>query len=69
MTFSNNFFLFVYIISFYFNKALVVAEVKVGLGAIDGHITLAVLVWIQCSRVNIDIGVDFLYGDGVAAGL
>ena len=50
-------------------EAFVVAEVEVGLGAVDGHIALAVLIWIQCPRIDIDIGIDFLYGDGVAAGL
>ena len=50
-------------------EALVVAEVKVGLSSVDGHVTLAVLVWIQCPRIDVDIRIDFLYGDGVAAGL
>ena len=50
-------------------EAFVVAEVEVGLGAVDGHITLAVLVWVQRPWVDIDVRVDFLYGDGVAAGL
>ena len=50
-------------------EAFVVTEIKVGLGAVDGHIALAVLVWVQRPRVNIDVRVDFLYGDGVAAGL
>ena len=50
-------------------EALVVAEVEVGLRAVHGHIALAVLVWVQCPRVDIDVGVDFLYGDGIATGL
>ena len=50
-------------------EALVVAKVEVGLGAVHGHITLAVFVGVERPRVDIDIGIDFLYGDGVAAGL
>ena len=50
-------------------EALVVAKVEVGLRAVNSHVALAVLVGIQRPRVDIDIRVDFLYGDGVATGL
>ena len=50
-------------------EAFVVAEVEVGLGAVDGHVALAMFVGVQRPRVDIDIRVEFLYGDGIAAGL
>jgi len=50
-------------------EALVVTEVEVGLGAIDGHIALAVFVRVQRSRVDIDVWVEFLNGNAKAAGL
>ena len=50
-------------------KALIVAQVEVGFHTVDGHVALTVLVGIQCPRVNIDIGVEFLYGDSVSASL
>ena len=50
-------------------EAFVVAKVEVGLGAVHGHIALAVFVWVQRARVDIDVGVDFLNGDSEATGL
>jgi hypothetical protein len=44
-------------------KALIVTEVKVGLGAIFRDIALTVLVRVQGSGVYIDIRVEFLNGD------
>ena len=50
-------------------EAFVVAEVEVGLRAVNGHIAFAVLVGVQRPRIDIDVGIDFLDGDGIAAGL
>ena len=50
-------------------ESFIVAEVEVGLHAIDGHIALAMLVGIERSRVDVDVGIELLDGDGVAAGL
>ena len=42
-------------------EALIVAKVEVGLMAIHGHIALAVLIGVQCSWVNVDVGVKLLH--------
>ncbi len=41
-------------------KPLVMSEVKVGLVTVDGHITLAVLIGIQCARIDVDVRVKLL---------
>ena len=43
-------------------ESLVVSQVKVGLGTVFSDITLAVLVWVERTRINIDIRVEFLDG-------
>ena len=48
-------------------EAFVVAEVEVGLHTVDGDIALAVLVWIECSRIDVDVRVKLLDGDVVAS--
>ena len=48
-------------------EALIVAQVQVGLMAIDGHVALAVLIGVQRARVDVDVGVKLLAGDTVAA--
>ena len=50
-------------------EALVVAQVKVGLGAVLGHKAFAMLVRVQRARVDVDVGVELLDGDGEAARL
>lgn len=50
-------------------ESFVVSEVKVSLCAIIGHIALAMLVWIQCTRVNVNVRVKFLDGDSETSGL
>ena len=51
----------------YAREAFVVAEVEVGLHTVDGDIALAVLVWIECSRIDVDVRVKLLDGDVVAS--
>ena len=41
-------------------KPLVVTEVEVGFVAVDSYVAFAVLVWVECSRVDVDVGVEFL---------
>ena len=43
-------------------KALVVAQVKVGLGTVLGDVALSVLIGIQRTRINIKVGVKLLNG-------
>ena len=43
-------------------KALVVAQVKVGLGTVLGDVALSVLIGIQRTRINIEVGVKLLNG-------
>src|SRR5690606_18936739 len=49
------------------DKALVMAQVKVGLGAIVQHEHLAVLIWAHGAGVNVDIRVQFLHSHGKTA--
>ena len=44
----------------YTRKSLIVPEVKVGLHTVRRHVTLAVLVRIQCARVDVYIGIELL---------
>ena len=50
-------------------EAFVVTQVEIGFHPVHGDVTFAVLVWIERSRVNVDVGVELLDGNGVAAGL
>ena len=50
-------------------EALVVAEIEVGLGAVVGDEDLAVLVGAHGARVDVEVRVQLLEGDGKAAGL
>ena len=49
-------------------KALIVAEVEVGFGAVRGHEHLAVLVGRHRAGVDVEVGVELLDGDGESAG-
>ena len=51
----------------YAGESLVVSEVEVGLHSVNGHVTFAVLVWVQCARVDIYVRVKLLDGDVVAS--
>ena len=42
------------------------AEVEVGLGAIFCNVAFAVLIWIECAGININVRVKLLDGGGVA---
>ena len=44
-------------------------KVEVGLHAINSYIALAVLVWVQSSRVDIDVWIEFLNCDIIASRL
>ncbi len=44
------------------------AQVEVGLVAVDGHIAFPVLIGIECTRVDVDVGVEFLDCYTVASG-
>ena len=48
-------------------EALVVSQVEVGLHAVGGDVALSVLVWVQRTGVDVDVGVELLDGDPVAA--
>ena len=50
-------------IQVFVDEALVVAEVKVGLCAVLGHVNFAVLVRAHGARVNVDVRVKLLCGD------
>ena len=49
------------------SETLIVAKVEVGLHAIDSHIALTMLVWVERTRVDVDIWVELLYCDFVAS--
>ena len=51
----------------YARETFVVAEVEVCLHAVDGDIALAVLVWIERARVDVDVRVKLLDGDVVTS--
>ena len=42
------------------DEPLVMAQVKVGLGAVLGDIYLSMLVWAHCSRVHVDVRIKLL---------
>ena len=48
-------------------EAFIVSQVKIGFVAVYGYITFTVLVWIQSSRVNVDIRIKLLNGNIVAS--
>ena len=50
-------------------KALVMTEIKVGLSAILRYITFTVLVWIESSRVNVNIRIELLNSHPKSPGL
>lgn len=53
----------------YVEKSFVVAQVQVGFGTIVGNIAFPVFVGVKRTRVDVDVGVEFLDGDGKTAGL
>ena len=50
-------------------KAFVVSEVEVRLHAIVRHVAFAMFVGVECSGVDVDVGVELLDGDTVSSGL
>ena len=53
----------------YAGEAFIVTKVEVGLHAVVGNITLAMLIGIERAGIDIDIRVKLLYGDFVATRL
>ena len=51
----------------YAREALIMPQIQVGFHAIIGHITLSVLIRVERTRVDIDIGIELLNGHTVAA--
>lgn len=49
-------------------ETLVMSKVKIRLMAVDGHIAFPVLIGIECTRVDVDVGVEFLDCYTVASG-
>jgi hypothetical protein len=39
------------------------AQVKIGFGTVICNITFSVLIWVQRSRIHVDIRIEFLNGD------
>ena len=50
------------------SEALIVPEVEIGLMSINSNIALAVLIWVECAWVDIDIRVKLLYCDAIPPG-
>ena len=44
-------------------ETLIVAQVKVGLMAVDGHIAFAVLIGVERTGIDVDVGVKLLNRD------
>src|SRR5690606_28485179 len=55
--------------SAYVQKTLIVAQIKIGFGTVIGNVTFAMFVWIQGSRVYINVWIQFLDGNAVSSGL
>ncbi len=51
------------------HKALIMAKIQVGLGAVSGDEYLAMLKWTHGSRIDIDVGIQLDHADLEAAGL
>ena len=51
----------------YARESLVMAQIQVGFHTVHGHIALPMLVGVQRTRVDVDIRVEFLNGDGISA--
>ncbi len=50
-------------------KPFVVSQVEIGFGPVFGNKTFTMLVGIERTRVDIDVGIEFLNGDRISAGL
>ena len=50
----------------YAGEALVMTEVEVGLHAVHRNVAFTVLVWVECSRVDVDVRVKLLNGDVIS---
>ena len=49
----------------YASEALVVAEVEIRFHTVNRDVALSVLVWVECTRVDVNVGVELLYSDVV----
>ena len=50
-------------------EALIMPEVEVGFMTVDGDVAFAMLIGVECTRVDIDVGVELLDGDTITARL
>ena len=50
-------------------ESLIMSQIQVCLSTIISHIALAMLVWVKCARVNVDVRVEFLDCDSESSGL
>ena len=50
-------------------KSLIVTKVQVSLCPVLGHEALSVLIGIECARIHVEIGIEFLNGDPKVPGL
>ena len=50
-------------------EALVMTEIEIGLRAVVEHVNFAVLKWVHCPRIDIEIRVEFLEDDAQTAQL
>jgi hypothetical protein len=48
-------------------ETFIMTEIKISLGAVNGDITLSMLIWIKRSRINIYIRIKLLNGHRIAA--
>src|SRR5690242_19754440 len=53
----------------YIQEAFVVTQIKICFCTILCYKAFAVLIRVQCSGINIDIGIEFLYGNSQPTGL
>ncbi len=51
----------------YISEPLVVPEIEVGFVSVDSDIAFAMLVGVECARIDVDVRVEFLYCGPVAA--
>ena len=50
------------------DKTFIMSEIQVCFGTIISDENFSVLIWIHCTRVNIQVWIEFLHGDKVTAG-
>ena len=48
-------------------EAFVVTEVEVGFMTVDGDVAFTMLIGVECTRIDIDVGIEFLNSDRIAS--